>query len=143
MTVRNGSTRARHIDCAPQALQEPPELAQPASSWRGRVPSLPRISRVTLHVCRRRWAAGVFPGGIAPWNRADGYVVGKGEITCEDKTQSPFLRMRVELEYRKRVHATWRTVASLTEEVSAGTVWFFVKVRHACGIGGWRSSVTT
>jgi hypothetical protein len=64
--------------------------------------------------------------------------VGKGEIFCEDATQAPFLKMLVELQYRARPSAVWRTVASTTGEVAAGAVEFTLKVTHACRTGGWR-----
>lgn len=82
---------------------------------------------------------------IGPWNRADGFIVGKGSFSCEGLTQATSLLLRVEVQYRARVHARWRTVASATIEAFAatGAPHLFLKATNPCRSGGWRSSVST
>jgi hypothetical protein len=71
-----------------------------------------------------------------PWNRSDGYVVGKATVTCPDPMQVPYRRTRVTLWYERGLVKVSRGHAG------HGVPEFTTKVEHGCHPGRWRARVT-
>jgi hypothetical protein len=75
---------------------------------------------------------------VAPWNRADGFVVGKGLSVCKDPGAVPFQEMRVLVE-RKIKGKGWVTKATGTGQATPDEATFLVKTPTKCRAGMWRS----
>jgi hypothetical protein len=75
---------------------------------------------------------------VTPWNRADGFVVGRGLSECADPDAVPFRKMRVHIQ-RRITGEGWVTKATRYGQSTPAENTFVVKAPAKCRPGLWRS----